>query len=333
MRSDMRCSTLLTKVSYASIATVLAVFVWAVPDASGAGGDGGRAERLDDVRLLGSHNSYHLRPARQLVPGEQADYAHAPLDVQLEEQGIRSLELDTFNGPTFPVFHSLVVDTESTCPTLQTCLDTIDTWSRAHPKHEPLIVQIEPKALPTSDNPTVQQVIDTAAAEQGLANWDAAALERVDALVRDTFGKRLITPDQVRGKKKTLRAAVRSGTGWPTLAKSRGKVLVAMIGDPEIRELAKAGAPSLEGRAMFVASHHLEPSAAFISADVPEPDRFRRLRRQHYLIKTRADADGKEARANDHTRADIALASGAQIVMTDYPVPDPTIGPYFVELP
>jgi hypothetical protein len=67
-----------------------------------------------------------------------------------------------------------------------------------------------------------------------------------------------------------------------------------------------------------------------LSADVPEPERFRRRLRQHYLIKTRADADGKEARANDRTRADAALASGAQVVVTDYPVPDPLVGPYVV---
>jgi hypothetical protein len=70
-----------------------------------------------------------------------------------------------------------------------------------------------------------------------------------------------------------------------------------------------------------------------ISADVPQPERFRRLTRRHFLVKTRADADGEQARANDQTRADAALASGAQIVVTDYPVPDHTIGPYFVELP
>jgi hypothetical protein len=300
--------------------------------AAGGGATGDGAKRLDDVRVLGTHNSYHLRPARELVPGEPADYAHAPIDVQLDEQGIRSLELDTYNGPTFPVFHSLVVDTESSCPTMEACLDTINTWSRAHPKHDPLILFVEPKPLPTSDNPTVQEVIATAAADQSITEWDAAGLDRLDTLVRDTFGNQLITPDEVRGDRKTLRGAVMRD-GWPTLAKSRGRVLVTLIGEPEIRALYKADAPSLEGRAMFVDSHPSEPSAAVVTADVPERKRFQRRLRQHFLIKTRADADGKEARANDHTRADAALASGAQVVVTDYPVADPLIGPYVVALP
>jgi hypothetical protein len=308
---------------------VVALIVAGAPAFAGSGSE----RRLDDVRLLGTHNSYHLRPARELTPGEPADYAHALLDVQLEEQGIRSLELDAYNAPTFPVFHSLVVDTESSCPTLESCLAVVDDWSRDHPKHEPIVIFFEPKPLPTSDNPTVQEVVATAAADQGITDWDAAGLERVDEVLRDTFGKRLITPDEVRGDHPTLRAAVRSGKGWPTLKEARGKVLVTLIGEPELRELYKVGTPSLEGRAMFVDSHPSEPSSAVLSADVPEPERFRRRLRQHYLIKTRADANGEEARANDRTRADAALTSGAQIVVTDYPVADPLIGPYVVTLP
>ena len=325
--TDVRSSNLLTRLGDASIAMVLALTVSVAP--AGAGGNG--PDRLDDLRMLGTHNSYHQRPARELVPGEPADYAHPPLDAQLDA-GIRSLELDAYNAPTFPVFHSLIVDTASSCPTLEECLATIDTWSREHPKHEPLVLFFDPKVLPTNTNPNAQAAIDAAAAEQSITAWDAAGLDRVDALLRDTFGKRLITPDQVRGTRKTLREAVRKD-GWPTVKDSRGKVLVTLIGEPALRDLYKVGAPSLQGRAMFVDSNPREPSAAVLSMDVPEPQRFAKLTAQHFLVKTRADADGKEARANDHTRADAAIASGAQIIVTDYPVADPTIGPYVVTLP
>ncbi len=255
----------------------------------------------------------------------------APIDQQLD-LGIRSLELDAYNAGDLPVFHSLLVDDQSTCLILQECLRTIARWSRDHPQHEPLVLFFEPKPLPTNSNPSVQAAIDTAAAEKGITAWDAAGLDRIDSLLRDTFGKRLITPDQVRGKQKTLRDAVVKD-GWPTVKSSRGKVLVTLIGEPAIRELYKTGAPSLQGRAMFVDSNSREPSAAVLSMDVPEPQRFPKLIAQHFLVKTRADADGKEARANDHTRADAAIASGAQIIVTDYPVADPTIGPYVVTLP
>jgi hypothetical protein len=47
-----------------------------------------------------------------------------------------------------------------------------------------------------------------------------------------------------------------------------------------------------------------------------------------------ADADTLEARFGMTTRRDAALASGAQFVSTDYPVPNPDFGTgYFVEIP
>jgi hypothetical protein len=58
------------------------------------------------------------------------------------------------------------------------------------------------------------------------------------------------------------------------------------------------------------------------------------LVKQGFLIRTRADADTLEARSGDTTMRDAALASGAQFVSTDYPVPNPDFGTgFFVEIP
>ena len=219
---------------------VVAVLVAAGAGASAS--DGPR--RLDDLRWLGTHNSYHVRPDRAITPGEEADYAHPPLDVQLSKQGIRSLELDTWNAPDFPVFHSLIVDTGSTCPTLEDCFRTVDRWSDAHPKAQTLVLFVEGKVLPVNANPSVQGAVDAAAAEQGITNWDAAGFDRLDALVRRVFGSKLIVPDDVRGKRRTLRAAV-VRDGWPTVARGRGKVIVTLIGRPEELDLYRANAPAL----------------------------------------------------------------------------------------
>jgi hypothetical protein len=309
----------------------LAVAVVLVTVGAGAGGKSG-PRRVDDLHWLGTHNSYHVRPDREIAPGEEADYAHPPLDVQLSKQGIRSLELDTWNAPDFPVFHSLIVDTGSTCPTLEECFRTVDRWSDAHQKAQPLVLFVEGKVLPINANPAAQGAIDAAAAEQGITNWDAAGFDRLDALVRRLFGRNLITPDDVRGKRTTLRDAV-VHDGWPTVAQSRGKVLVTLIGRPEELDLYRANAPSLQHRAMFANAKPTNPAAAIISRDVPDAKAgIGALVRNHFIVKTRADADGIEARANDHTRAEQALRSGAQIIVTDYPVPDPKIGPYEVSL-
>ncbi len=40
-----------------------------------------------------------------------------------------------------------------------------------------------------------------------------------------------------------------------------------------------------------------------------------------YMVRTRADADTKEARENDYSRFEMAKASGAQVITTDYYLP------------
>jgi Phosphoinositide phospholipase C, Ca2+-dependent len=46
--------------------------------------------------------------------------------------------------------------------------------------------------------------------------------------------------------------------------------------------------------------------------------------RKGYLVRTRTDADTKQARTNDTTRRELALASGAQLLSTDYPTSEPS---------
>ncbi len=277
------------------------------------------ALRVNDVQVIGTHNSYHLRPPRALPPGDVADYEHPPLDVQLDEQGVRSFELDVFNGPTFPVAHTPVIDATSTCSTLADCLSVLGAWSNRHPGHVPIFVLIEPK--------TQTLVFDST-----LVPWDAAAVERLDAQVRSVLGpKDLLVPDQVRGRSRTLRDAV-VGRGWPTLRATRGRIALVLNTAGPIRDLYLAGRPSLEGAAMFVTADVHAPSAAVLKRDEPVDGEIRRLVEQGFVVRTRADDRGIEARAGDLTRAGVAIGSGAQIVSTDYPVADPTIGSYVVRL-
>lgn len=310
-----------------------------VTGTTGAGASGGRNPyprddelTISDVQMLGTHNSFHVRPGDDLAPTDPANYEHAPLEVQLEDQGIRSFELDAYSAPTFPVFHSLITDARSTCATLEQCLREISTWSGDHRGHVPMIVLIEPKALPVNANPAIQALIDAEVARQQLTSWDAAAYDRLDDLVREVFGASLLTPDDVRGKRPTLRQAVLKD-GWPTLAATRGSVLVVLNASGPGRDLYLAGARSLEGRAMFVPSDVAEPSAAFVKRDVPLPAAIPRIVGRGFLVRTRADADGEEARAGDLSRATLALDSGATVVSTDYPVADAAVGPYVVRLP
>jgi hypothetical protein len=62
---------------------------------------------------------------------------------------------------------------------------------------------------------------------------------------------------------------------------------------------------------------------------------IRELVEQGFLVRTRADAGTLEARADDPTRREAALGSGAQYVSTDYEEPDarPEFNGYTVAIP
>jgi Phosphoinositide phospholipase C, Ca2+-dependent len=307
-------------VSIAATVVVIAVASGVVPRAG--------ANRLDDtlrtnqVQVLATHNSYHIQQDVPIAASPTTQYTHAPLDQQLD-LGVRGFELDVVNPPdgTFPIMHTPVVDNTSNCTPIAQCLQVTRAWSEAHPGHVPIFILIEPK------DDDIDFVIDPT-----LRRFDAAGLDQLDAIVRKSLGRQLITPDSVRGKAKTLRAAV-TGRGWPTLGKTRGKIMVILNTGGPVRDAYRLGHPSLEKRPMFVTSGERAPSAAVIKLDTPDEPRIQQLVRDGLIVRTRADADLVEARANDVTRRDLALRSGAQIVSTDFEVAVPAIGDYVVAIP
>ena len=276
-------------------------------------GGGGREEpppayrldgtlRLNQIQVLGTHNSYHVAPPAGPGLTPERDITQSPLSVQLEQQSVRQLELDVHASPGGPltVFH-LRGDEGTTCPTLVACLREVRDWSEGHRGHLPLFVLIEPKH-------------ELGAFVDGLT---------VDAEVRSVFRRdQLLTPDDVQGSWPSLRQAVQEG-GWPLLGSTRNKVVVVYTDDVANRAAYTSDETSLQGRAMFVYANPASPLAAF--ASVPDArfdaSRIASLVGAGYIVRTRADDGGVEARANDSSRAVAALASGAHLVSTDYPVP------------
>ena len=64
--------------------------------------------RLNQIQVIGSHNSYHIAPAppvmdalsrRSARMAESLDYTHRPLQEQFTHLGIRQIELDLFADP------------------------------------------------------------------------------------------------------------------------------------------------------------------------------------------------------------------------------------------
>ncbi|HLY36873.1 MAG TPA: Ca2+-dependent phosphoinositide-specific phospholipase C [Candidatus Binatia bacterium] len=160
-----------------------------------------------------------------------------------------------------------------------------------------------------------------------------AELDALDEEIWSVFPRRqVITPDDVRRGRATLEEAVLD-LGWPRLGVARGKVLFLMD-NASRRDLCIAGHPSLTGRALFTNSNPGSPDGAFVEINDSHDSSIPGTVAAGYLVRTRADADTVEARANDTSTRDAAIASGAQYVSTDYPEPDPQVGtPYFVAIP
>ncbi len=66
-----------------------------------------RCVSLDELQVLGSHNSFHVQPRPTLFTAlltlspafEAWEYTHLPLDQQFDTQAVRQIELDVFADP------------------------------------------------------------------------------------------------------------------------------------------------------------------------------------------------------------------------------------------
>jgi len=78
------------------------------------------------------------------------------------------------------------------------------------------------------------------------------------------------------------------------------------------------GHPSLKGRVLFTNTDPGNPEAAMMIRNNPNDSEIKELVKKGYIIRTRADSDTEQARANDKSNFIAACNSGAQIITTDY---------------
>lgn len=337
------------------IALGLITFVICLPSAIIGQSSSNDSVKMNQIQVIGSHNSYHagippseakLMMAKNPKLYQALEYQHRPLDEQLDS-GIRQIELDIYadsqggryshpagpaavaasglskdsdfdpegqmSKPGFKVMHVQDFDYRSTCQPLVECLKIVQQWSRSHPDHLPIYILLETKQ---NDLPHEYQAVTT-------EKFTSPVFDALDAEIRSVFQpNELITPDSVRGKHKTLEEAVLHND-WPTLAAARGKVVFLMDQRP-VGPVYLEGHPSLRGRVLFTNAVPGQPDCAFTEENEGTQQEIAALVRKGYLVRTRTDADTKEARTNETTRREAALASGAQLLSTDYPASEPS---------
>jgi len=263
--------------------------------------------RLQHVQVKATHNSYHV--ANPDLTGAEYSVTHAPLDVQLAEQGVRMLELDLDYDPdteVFRILHTPLIDELSTCPTLDACLQIVKDFSDAHRAHMPIAIQIEIK--------------DPAPSESDAELY----FDKMHAVIRSVWpDNRIVTPDMVRGDHATLADAM-AAEGWPTLGAMRGRVIFMLYNRADTFGLVYSrNGTDLSGRLAFTRPPPGDALATWLLHDdaTVEPQKIEAALLANMVVRTRAEIDIQAAKDGDTTLRDAAIAAGVHFVTTDFPVP------------
>lgn len=211
------------------------------------------------------------------------------------------------NEPGFKVLHIQDIDFRSNCQTFKQCLSELRNWSAAHKNHYPVFITINAK--------------DDAVTKPGFTvpeKFTASMYEALDKEIAQQVGREnLIIPDDVRGQYNTLEEAVLKGN-WPVLKSVKGKFVFILDDTGDKINLYAKDHSSLRGRMLFANAQPGTPEAGILIRNNPKKDSIATLVKKGYIVRTRADADTREARLNDYTTFEAACLSGAQIITTDY---------------
>lgn len=137
--------------------------------------------RINQLQMVGTHNSYHIAPEPDLLKrvcffskdAAAWDYTHLPLAEQFEHQNIRQIELDVYydpegglyahragallvgkdvqagipalDKPGFKVLHVPHIDYGTHSHTLEEALETVRDWSQENDNHVPIMILMEVK--------------------------------------------------------------------------------------------------------------------------------------------------------------------------------------------
>src|SRR3954468_12012434 len=215
--------------------------------------------RLNQIQVIGSHNSYHVAPAPAVMDliavtgksrAESLDYTDRPLAEQFGQLGIRQIELDIYADPKGGLYSK---------PAARGMVAKNGKDAGPDPNAGGVLDKPGFKVLHVPDIDYVSTVPTFAAGLKQVRDWskthprhvpimvlvelkddavplmptrpipfDAELLDAVDAEIRAVFkADELIMPDSVRGDGTSLPEVIRK-QGWPKLDAVRGKVMFCL---------------------------------------------------------------------------------------------------------
>lgn len=326
---------------------------------------------INHIQVIGTHNSYRKAMNRGIMhtlrlldpffwcnpsPAKQLQYSHVPIAEQLGVYGMRSLEIDIHHDPEggryyyrkgnflaskksdsgveelkqpgHKVMHIADVDYNTHHYTFRDVLHEVKQWSDRNPRHLPIYILVEPKEDSPGDHVRAFGLVPT-------LKFDSLAWAMADEDIRAIFGenmKQVFTPDELRGDNASLREAIME-RGWPKLGVMRGRIVFIIHSNVRHADNYARRNPSFRGRPMFAQSKADREHAAFIKLDNPFDPAVVEHVQMGFMVRTRTDTPGYEARRNNTSMREAAFNSGAQILSTDYYRPDPKLSDFQVKFP
>ncbi|MBM3186525.1 MAG: hypothetical protein FJZ67_09495 [Bacteroidetes bacterium] len=313
--------------------------------------------RLNEIRVLASHNSYKKKPdlkvlrflsrfKKQLGASNdpiQLDYGHLLLSEQFDKYGVRGIEIDInydpkgglyskrklnlfvpgirqrvkdkrMKEPGFKVLHIADVDYETNYLTFKDVLTELKKWSENHPNHTPIFVNIEAKGSNPGDESKFLRKLGFKKA----IPFDSLAYQKLDQELFSVLSQSTIfSPSNLKGNYSSIQNRILN-ENWPNLSECMGKIIFILEGNNE-----QIYRQNPYWHPMFVYGNSTEEHTAFVLRNDPigRENEIRELTKK-FIVRTRSDAGTIESRNNDYTRFNSAWQSGAQIISTDYYMPD-----------
>ncbi|MCB0501487.1 MAG: hypothetical protein KDD32_02305 [Bacteroidetes bacterium] len=302
--------------------------------------------KINEIQVIGSHNSYRLRTYQPILTVLQAftsflpeesdplnewEYNHVPLPEQLDEHNVRAIELDIYYDPEGGIFFNragLALVGEPIASGIEAynepglkVLHIPDVDYRTHYVSFKDALQTllnwsesHPGHLPVF---IMLELKETEIPLPGFAkvkDFTTTAKASIPVEIREVLPEdKLFTPKEMRGDFTTLYEALQA-EGWPTIEQAKGKFLFFGLGQNEIGETIFGTNSSITNNDDFVIKVIDGPESNF--------NRIQEAVEMGFIVRTRADSGTKEARSGDVSRRDKAVESGAQLIYTDYYQPD-----------
>eukprot|EP01064_Diplonema_japonicum_P033189 TRINITY_DN6480_c3_g1_i1.p1 TRINITY_DN6480_c3_g1~~TRINITY_DN6480_c3_g1_i1.p1 ORF type:complete len:374 (+),score=81.23 TRINITY_DN6480_c3_g1_i1:62-1123(+) len=221
---------------------------------------------LDKFQVIGAHNSSHVANVFGLFFIKVWRYTLPPLKSQLD-QGIRHFEIDAWydrtNDEWFMLHENLIdqLTVDDAPASLHGSLERIYEWSKAHPDHFPLILNLDIKGSYTYGFAWAAPIFGRGL--QTDSSYTPAAYQKVKDIVKSIWKpNKLFTPMDLKANATSgvsLRDYVREN-GWPSVTDLKGKTLVFLNLYGEL----KGGAIHADEKLFFVRGHDFDNDKDYV---------------------------------------------------------------------